>query len=57
MRHDAAKFREHEKSERIRHGLGIETPAEALAREKAEKRRKEIQDQKNNQGPALFPEE
>jgi hydrogenase maturation factor HypE len=54
MRHDAAKFRENEKSERIRRELGIMTPEEKERIQRRIREATEAQRKKDQAGTALF---
>ena len=56
IRHDAAKGREHAKSELIRHSLEIFTPEEQAAKERAEEARRQAQAKTSAKGSPLFPE-
>ena len=57
IRHDARKVREDAKSQRIRLGLGLYTPAERQAHADAEKRRLEAAKKKAQAGVPLDLEE
>jgi len=56
MRHDAAVFRQNEKSERIRRELGIMTPEEKERIQRRIREATEAQRKKDQAGGALFDE-